>query len=110
MMEATRFVFGKEMLEIAKTHDDFVVCNADTKACGIEAMGELFPTRSYSIGIAEQNLINVALVSEEQGAAYLVKGGRISSRLTEDELSNSLAVILELTDFGRGSAVAKGAE
>ncbi|SDI09800.1 transketolase family protein [Propionivibrio dicarboxylicus] len=59
-MEATRFVFGKEILEIAKTHDDFVVCNADTKACGIEAMGDLFPTRSYSIGIAEQNLINVA--------------------------------------------------
>ena len=59
-MEATRFVFGKELLEMAKVHDDFVVCNADTKACGIEAMGDLFPTRSYSIGIAEQNLINVA--------------------------------------------------
>ena len=59
-MEATRFAFGKEILEIAKTHDDFVVCNADTKACGIEAMGDLFPTRSYSIGIAEQNLINVS--------------------------------------------------
>jgi transketolase len=59
-MEATRFAFGKEILEIAKTHEDFVVCNADTKACGIEAMAELFPTRSYSIGIAEQNLINVS--------------------------------------------------
>jgi len=59
-MEATRFAFGKEVLEIAKTHDDFVVCNADTKACGIEAMADLFPTRSYSIGIAEQNLINVS--------------------------------------------------
>ena len=60
MMEATRFVFGKELLKIAETHDDFVVCNADTKACGIETMGDLFPNRSYSIGIAEQNLINVA--------------------------------------------------
>ena len=59
-MEATRFAFGKEMLEIARIHEDFVVCNADTKACGIEAMSELFPTRSYSIGIAEQNLINVS--------------------------------------------------
>jgi transketolase len=59
-MKATRFVFGKELLEIAKTHDDFVVCNADTKACGIEAMGQSFPDRSYSVGIAEQNLINVA--------------------------------------------------
>ena len=60
MTEATRFVFGKELLKIAADHDDFVVCNADTKACGIETMGEQFPTRSYSIGIAEQNLINVA--------------------------------------------------
>lgn len=60
MEVATRFVFGKELLEIAKTDDSFVVCNADTKACGIEMMGELFPDRSYSIGIAEQNLINVA--------------------------------------------------
>lgn len=60
MEVATRFVFGKELLEIAKTNDSFVVCNADTKACGIESMGELFPSRSYSIGIAEQNLINVA--------------------------------------------------
>jgi transketolase len=59
-MEATRFVFGKELLEIAESHDDFVVCNADTKACGIENMGERFPNRSFSIGIAEQNLINVA--------------------------------------------------
>ena len=59
-MEATRFAFGKELLEIAKTHEDFVVCNADTKASGIEAMSELFPTRSFSIGIAEQNLVNVS--------------------------------------------------
>ncbi|MCX7779453.1 MAG: transketolase family protein [Negativicutes bacterium] len=61
MMEvATRFVFGKELLELAKTNGDFVVCNADTKACGIENFGVIFPDRSYSIGIAEQNLINVA--------------------------------------------------
>jgi Transketolase, C-terminal subunit len=60
MEVATRFVFGKELLEIAKANGDFVVCNADTKACGIENMGEIFPNRSYSIGIAEQNLINVA--------------------------------------------------
>lgn len=60
MEVATRFAFGKELLEIAKTNDNFVVCNADTKACGIENMGELFPNRSFSIGIAEQNFINVA--------------------------------------------------
>jgi diadenylate cyclase len=69
-----------------------------------------FGTRHRAaIGLTEDTDAVVVLVSEEQGAAYLVKGGRISSRLTEDELSNSLAVILELTDFGRSGA-AKGAE
>lgn len=66
-----------------------------------------FGTRHRAaIGLTEDTDAVVVLVSEEQGAAYLVKGGRISSRLTEDELSNSLAVILELTDFGRGTATA----
>jgi len=71
-----------------------------------------FGTRHRAaIGLTEDTDAVVVLVSEEQGAAYLVKGGRISSRLTEDELSNSLAVILELTDFGRtGAAAAKGVD
>ncbi len=51
----------------------------------------------------------MVLVSEEAGAAYLVKGGRISAKLNEEELANSLSVILELTDYSRG-ALAKGLE
>ena len=27
---ATRMAFGKELIEVAKTRDDFVVCSADT--------------------------------------------------------------------------------
>ena len=42
-----------------------------------------------------------SMVSEEAGATYLVKGGRISGKLPEEELAKSLAVILELMDFGR---------
>jgi diadenylate cyclase len=56
-----------------------------------------------AIGLTEDTDAIVVLVSEEQGAAYLVKGGRISSKLTEEELSNSLAVILEITDYGRNA-------
>ena len=52
---ATRMAFGKELLELAKTHD-FVVCSADTKTCGLEHFGELFPGREFTFGIAEQNL------------------------------------------------------
>ena len=32
---ATRMAFGQEIIEIAKTNENFVVCNADTKTCGL---------------------------------------------------------------------------
>lgn len=56
---ATRFAFGKELTELAATKD-FVVCNADTKACALENFGKLYPKREFSIGIAEQNLMGTA--------------------------------------------------
>lgn len=57
---ATRMAFGQELIEIAKTRSDFVVCNADTKTCGLEKFGKLFPDREFSFGIAEQNLVGGA--------------------------------------------------
>lgn len=54
---ATRMAFGQELIEIAKTREDFVVCNADTKTCGLEKFGTYFPEREFSFGIAEQNLV-----------------------------------------------------
>lgn len=57
---ATRMAFGHELLEIAKTNDRFVVCNADTKTCGLEKFGKLYPNREFSFGIAEQNLVGGA--------------------------------------------------
>lgn len=54
-----------------------------------------------AIGLTEDTDAVVVLISEEAGACYLVKGGRITSPLNEDELRKSLAVILELMDFGR---------
>jgi len=57
---ATRMAFGQELIEIAKYNENFVVCNADTKACGLEKFGELFPGREFSFGIAEQNLVGGA--------------------------------------------------
>ncbi len=59
MAQATRIAFGKELTELAKTKD-FLVCNADTKACALENFGDSYPGRSFSIGIAEQNLMGVA--------------------------------------------------
>ena len=57
---ATRMAFGQELIEIAKTNENFVVCNADTKACGLDKFGKLFPEREFSFGIAEQNLVAAA--------------------------------------------------
>lgn len=57
---ATRMAFGLELIEIAKQRTDFVVCNADTKTCGLEKFGKLFPGREFSFGIAEQNLVGGA--------------------------------------------------
>lgn len=57
---ATRMAFGQELLEIAKAKTDFVVCNADTKTCGLEKFGQMFPGREFSFGIAEQNLVGGA--------------------------------------------------
>ena len=54
---ATRMAFGQEIIEIAKTNENFVVCNADTKTCGLEKFGKYFTEREFSFGIAEQNLV-----------------------------------------------------
>ena len=59
MALATRLAFGKELIELANTKN-FIVCNADTKACALENFGKLYPAREFSIGIAEQNLVGVA--------------------------------------------------
>ena len=40
---ATRMAFGEELIEIGKTNENFVVCNADTKTCGLDKFGKLFP-------------------------------------------------------------------
>ena len=57
---ATRMAFGQELIEIARTNKSFVVCSADTKTCGLEKFGKLFPEREFSFGIAEQNLVGAS--------------------------------------------------
>lgn len=54
---STRMIFGNELLEIAKTNESFVVCNADTKTCNLDKFRTEFPDREFSFGIAEQNMV-----------------------------------------------------
>lgn len=58
---ATRMAFGKRLMELGAENPDFVVCSADTKACGIEHFGEKYPGREFRFGIAEQDLVGGAV-------------------------------------------------
>ncbi len=51
-----------------------------------------------AIGLTQETDAIVVLVSEEAGQASIVKAGKMTGSLTEDELRSSLAVLLELFD------------
>lgn len=59
MKKVSHMAFGQELIKVAEDHD-FLVFNADTKSCGIENFGKLYPGRGFTFGIAEQNLISAA--------------------------------------------------
>lgn len=59
MNKSIRLSFGKKLIELAGDHD-FMIFNADTKSCGIEFFGNDYPDRSFTFGIAEQNLLSAA--------------------------------------------------
>ena len=54
-----------------------------------------------ALGLTEETDAIVILVSEEAGQVHLVKSGKITMNLSEDELRSSLAVLLELFDGAR---------
>jgi diadenylate cyclase len=55
-----------------------------------------------ALGLTEDTDAIVVLVSEEAGEAHLVKSGKITLNLNEQELRNSLAVLLNLARGDRG--------
>lgn len=57
-----------------------------------------------AIGLTEETDAIVVLVSEEAGQVHLVRNGTLASNLSEEELSSSLAVLLELSGSGRGKS------
>jgi len=50
-----------------------------------------------ALGITEDTDAIVVLVSEEAGEAHLVKNGRLMTNLSEEELSRSLAALLDIS-------------
>jgi transketolase len=59
MAEPARLLIGKELIRLAGDHD-FMVFNADTKCCGLENFGDIYPDREFGFGIAEQNYFAAA--------------------------------------------------
>lgn len=58
---ATRDAYGKEIVEIGKTHPNVVVLDADlSKSTKSESFFKAFPERSFNVGIMEANLCGVA--------------------------------------------------
>ena len=58
---ATRESFGKALCELAKTHSDIVVLDADLAEATKTAMfKKAYPDRFFDTGIAECNMIGVA--------------------------------------------------
>lgn len=54
-----------------------------------------------AIGLSEETDAIIILISEEAGSVHLVRNGRISHPLNEEELKSSLSVLLELYDANR---------
>lgn len=54
-----------------------------------------------AIGLTEETDAIVILVSEEAGAAHLVRNGQINENLSEEEIKSSLSVLLELSDAAK---------
>jgi len=53
--------YGDELVELARTHADIVVLDADLQSdCGIEAFRSAFPDRFIECGIAEQHMVSAA--------------------------------------------------
>lgn len=55
-----RDVFFDEVCEIASKDKDVMVLTADMGAFGLDKFKEDFPTQYINVGIAEQNMVNVA--------------------------------------------------
>lgn len=61
MPDAQRVVFGRTMVELARSHDDFVLLDGDlANSTRADILAEEVPDRFIELGIAEQNLVGVA--------------------------------------------------
>jgi len=59
--KATRFGYSDGLLELAKTHQNVVVLDADlSKSVTTNKFHKEYPGQAYNVGIAEQNMLGIA--------------------------------------------------
>jgi len=66
--EATRKVYGKALLELAKEHTDLVVLDGEVSNSTYSyEFGEVYPDRFFEMFIAEQNMVSTAVGMTRRG-------------------------------------------
>ena len=61
---ATRAAFGSALVELGAERDDFIVMDADLAAATQTGkFKKAYPERFYNCGIAEQNMVSIAIPS-----------------------------------------------
>jgi transketolase len=58
---SSRITYGKTLLEMGRRNHNVVACDADMSMDTSEFLAREFPQRQVDVGIAEQNLMNVAI-------------------------------------------------
>jgi transketolase len=58
---SSRITYGKTLLEMGRLNKNVVACDADMSMDTSEFLAQEFPLRQVEVGIAEQNLMNVAI-------------------------------------------------
>jgi transketolase len=58
---SSRVTYGKTLLEMGRQNRNVVACDADMSMDTSEFLAKEFPQRQVDVGIAEQNLMNVAI-------------------------------------------------
>jgi transketolase len=58
---SSREIYGRTLLEMGRINEKVVACDADMRSGTSEYLTKEFPSRQIDVGIAEQNLMNVAI-------------------------------------------------
>jgi transketolase len=58
---SSRDIYGSTLLEMGRINEKVVACDADMSSGTSEYLAKEFPLRQVDVGIAEQNLMNVAI-------------------------------------------------